>query len=45
MLYHLYPLDTDRDPNTVEVHIGRLRRKIGHDRITTVRGLGYRLAS
>lgn len=45
VLDHLYPLETDRDPNTVEVHIGRLRRKIGHDRITTVRGLGYRLAS
>ncbi|OQW75411.1 MAG: DNA-binding response regulator [Proteobacteria bacterium ST_bin14] len=45
ILDHLYPLQTERDPNTVEVHIGRLRRKVGHDRIKTVRGLGYRLVS
>ena len=44
ILDHMYPLETDRDLNTVEVHIGRLRRKIGRDRIQTVRGLGYRLA-
>lgn len=43
ILDHMYPLQTDRDLNTVEVHIGRLRRKIGRARIQTVRGLGYRL--
>jgi len=43
ILDHLYPLDQERDPNTVEVLIGRLRRKIGRDHIITVRGLGYRL--
>lgn len=39
---HIYPLSEERDLNTVEVHVGRLRRKIGRDAITTVRGLGYR---
>ena len=43
ILDHLYPLDQDRDPNTVEVLIGRLRRKIGREQIVTVRGIGYRL--
>jgi DNA-binding response OmpR family regulator len=43
ILDNLYPLETERDPNTVEVFIGRLRRKLGADRITTVRGVGYRL--
>jgi two-component system, OmpR family, response regulator len=42
ILDHLYPMATERDLNTVEVHIGRLRRKIGRDAITTIRGLGYR---
>jgi DNA-binding response OmpR family regulator len=45
ILDHLYPLQSERDPNTVEVHIGRLRRKVGRDRIKTVRGLGYRLVA
>ncbi len=40
---HIYDQDFDRDSNTIEVFIGRLRKKIGTDRITTVRGLGYRL--
>jgi two-component system, OmpR family, response regulator len=39
---HLYGLDEERSSNTVEVYIGRLRRKIGRDTITTTRGLGYR---
>lgn len=39
----LYPLARDRDLNTIEVHVGRLRRKVGHQAIRTVRGLGYRL--
>lgn len=42
ILDHLYPMADERDLNTIEVHIGRLRRKIGKDAITTVRGLGYR---
>ena len=42
ILDHLYPLSTERDQNTVEVHVARLRRKIGRAAITTVRGLGYR---
>lgn len=41
---HLYAQDFDRDSNTIEVFVGRLRRKLGADLITTVRGLGYRLA-
>lgn len=41
---HLYDQDFDRDSNTVEVFVGRLRKKIGHDLIETVRGLGYRLS-
>ncbi len=45
LLDHLYPLDAEREPNTVEVHIGRLRRKIGRDRLITVRGIGYRLGA
>ncbi|MFC3099047.1 response regulator transcription factor [Alteraurantiacibacter palmitatis] len=43
ILEDLYDLDTEREINTVEVLVGRLRRKIGRDRITTLRGLGYRL--
>jgi len=41
---HLYDQDFDRDSNTVEVFVGRLRKKIGLDLIETVRGLGYRLS-
>jgi two-component system OmpR family response regulator len=40
---HLYDQDFDRDSNTIEVFVGRLRKKIGHDMIETVRGLGYRM--
>jgi two-component system OmpR family response regulator len=42
---HIYGQDFDRDSNTIEVFVGRLRRKIGADFIETVRGLGYRLAA
>ena len=42
ILDDLYALDDDRDRNTAEVLIGRLRRKIGRGRITTLRGMGYR---
>ncbi|WP_062016472.1 response regulator transcription factor [Aureimonas sp. AU4] len=40
---HMYDQDFDRDSNTIEVFVGRLRRKIGLDLIETVRGLGYRM--
>jgi len=43
LVEHLYDQDFDRDSNTIEVFMGRLRKKIGTDRIETVRGLGYRL--
>ncbi|WP_305986391.1 response regulator transcription factor [Roseibium sp. MMSF_3544] len=42
---HLYDQDFDRDSNTVEVFVGRLRKKIGSDLIETIRGLGYRLGA
>jgi two-component system, OmpR family, response regulator len=42
LLDHLYSLETERDPNTVEVYVARLRRKLGRDAIKTLRGLGYR---
>ena len=42
---HLYSQDFDRDSNTIEVIIGRIRKKIGADRIKTVRGIGYSLIS
>ena len=40
---HLYDQDFDRDSNTIEVFIGRLRKKLGIDVIETIRGMGYRL--
>jgi two-component system OmpR family response regulator len=40
---HIYSQDLDRDSNTVEVFIARLRRKLGAACIETVRGLGYRM--
>ncbi|MEM9329973.1 MAG: response regulator transcription factor [Pseudomonadota bacterium] len=40
---HLYDQDFDKDSNTIEVFVGRLRKKLGPDFIETVRGLGYRL--
>ena len=40
---HIYQQDFDRDSNTIEVFIGRLRKKLGADAIQTVRGLGYLL--
>jgi two-component system OmpR family response regulator len=38
---HLYDQDFDRDSNTIEVFVGRLRKKLGVDVIQTLRGLGY----
>lgn len=43
LVEHIYDQDFDRDSNTIEVFVGRLRRKIGSSRILTERGLGYRL--
>ena len=40
---HIYDQDFDRDSNTIEVFIGRLRKKLGVDVIKTERGYGYRL--
>ncbi|MDI9855875.1 response regulator transcription factor [Comamonas sp. 17RB] len=40
---HLYPQDSERDSNTIEVFVGRLRKKLPAGSIETVRGLGYRL--
>ncbi len=40
---HLYDQDFDLDSNTIEVFVGRLRRKLGAEAIETVRGLGYRM--
>lgn len=41
---HLYAQDFERDSNTIEVFVARLRKKLPPDLIETVRGLGYRLA-
>ena len=43
LVEHLYDQDFDRDSNTIEVFVGRLRRKLGVDLIETVRGMGYRM--
>ncbi|WP_157015093.1 response regulator transcription factor [Mesorhizobium xinjiangense] len=43
LVEHLYDQDFDRDSNTVEVFVGRLRKKMGVDLIETVRGMGYRM--
>ncbi|HRD33519.1 MAG TPA: response regulator transcription factor [Rhodocyclaceae bacterium] len=43
LIEHIYAQDHDRDSNTIEVFIGRLRRKLPPGLIETVRGLGYRL--
>lgn len=43
IIEHIYAQDGDRDSNTIEVFIGRLRKKLGVDVIQTVRGRGYRL--
>jgi len=38
---HIYSHDSDRDSNTIAVFINRLRKKLGHDLIQTMRGRGY----
>jgi len=42
---HLYEFGAEIESNTVEVHISRLRKKLGKDIIETVRGMGYRLVT
>ncbi len=43
LIEHIYALDGDRDSNTIEVFVARLRRKLPSASIETVRGRGYRL--
>jgi two-component system OmpR family response regulator len=43
LIEHIYAHDADRESNTVEVFVARLRRKLGAGFIETVRGLGYRM--
>jgi two-component system OmpR family response regulator len=43
LVEHLYDQDFDRDSNTIEVFVGRLRKKLDANLIQTVRGLGYSL--
>ncbi len=45
LIEHMYDQDFDRDSNTVEVFIGRLRKKLAVDAIETIRGLGYRISA
>jgi len=40
---HLYNFDAEFESNTIEVHVSRLRKKLGRDIIETVRGVGYRV--
>ncbi len=41
LVEHLYDQDFDRDSNTIEVFVGRLRKKLGLDILHTIRGMGY----
>ncbi|MFZ5677970.1 MAG: response regulator transcription factor [Pseudomonadota bacterium] len=41
LVEHLYDQDFDRDSNTIEVFVGRLRKKLGVDVLKTIRGMGY----
>ena len=43
LIEHIYDQDFDRDSNTIEVFITRIRKKLGADIINTTRGLGYSL--
>jgi len=43
LIEHVYDLDDERGSNTIEVFIGRIRRKLGVDAVATIRGLGYRM--
>lgn len=41
----LYAFDSEVESNTIEVHVSRLRKKLGNEVIDTERGLGYRLGA
>ncbi len=43
LLSHVWGYDFDPGSNVVDVYVGYLRRKVGKDRIATVRGMGYAL--
>jgi two-component system OmpR family response regulator len=43
LIEHIYDQDFDRDSNTIEVFITRIRKKLGPSLISTTRGLGYSL--
>jgi two-component system OmpR family response regulator len=43
LLDHVWDAGEDTAPNVVEVYVGYLRRKLGRDRLETIRGAGYRL--
>ncbi|MBX3563198.1 MAG: response regulator transcription factor [Sphingomonas sp.] len=43
LIDHIYDQDFDRDSNTIEVFVTRIRKKLGAEIITTIRGLGYSL--
>ena len=43
LMDHVYALDDIRESNTIEVYVGRLRKKLGKTCIRTIRGLGYRI--
>lgn len=45
LLDHVWDASVETAPNAVEVYIGYLRRKLGRDRLETIRGAGYRLAT
>ncbi|MBU8859736.1 MULTISPECIES: response regulator transcription factor [unclassified Micromonospora] len=45
LLDHVWDASIDTAPNAVEVYVGYLRRKIGRERLETVRGAGYRLTT
>lgn len=43
IISHVWNFDADILPNTVEVFVGNLRKKLGDSQIETIRGFGYRL--
>ncbi|ENN93376.1 response regulator transcription factor [Bartonella bovis] len=43
LIEHLYDQDFDKDSNTIEVFVGRLRKKLRVNLIETIRGMGYRV--
>jgi DNA-binding response OmpR family regulator len=43
LLSHVWGYDYDPGSNIIDVYVGYLRKKLGKDRITSVRGMGYRL--